>query len=216
MVDFSRYNRQITDLDLERRTVRVGPGVVLDRLNSFLRPHGYCFGPDVATSARATLGGMVANNSSGSHTPAYGTTADHVSELEVVLADGRIIAVGPGHDTLRKQRELVSDLAYFHGLTIAQGNTAGVKGAWLALVQTFPSEMAQNFWLASFAFTSCFLLTLFISLATRRTKTDEELKGLVYSLTAREKHPELAWYQQPLTFGVILLAACVLLNILFW
>ncbi len=120
VVDFSRYNRQITDLDLERRTVRVGPGVVLDRLNSFLRPHGYCFGPDVATSARATLGGMVANNSSGSHTPAYGTTADHVSELEVVLADGRIIAVGPSHDTLRKQRELVSDLAYFHGLTIAE------------------------------------------------------------------------------------------------
>ena len=120
VVDFSRYNRQIADLDLERRTIRVGPGVVLDRLNSFLRPHGYCFGPDVATSARATLGGMIANNSSGSHTPIYGTTADHINELEVVLADGRIMAVGPGHDTLRKQRELVSDLAYFHGLTIAE------------------------------------------------------------------------------------------------
>jgi FAD/FMN-containing dehydrogenase/Fe-S oxidoreductase len=120
VVDFSRYNRQITDLDLERHTVRVGPGIILDHLNNFLRPHGFCFGPDVATSARATLGGMIANNSSGSHTPVYGTTADHVSELEVVLADGRAVAVGPGHDTLRKERDLVRDLLCFHGLTIAE------------------------------------------------------------------------------------------------
>ncbi len=105
--------------------MRVGPGVVLDHLNNFLRPHGFCFGPDVATSARATLGGMIANNSSGSHTPFYGTTADHISELEIVLADSRVVAVGPGHDTLRKQRELVSDLVYFHGLTIAERLRAG-------------------------------------------------------------------------------------------
>src|SRR5438552_11411954 len=64
IVDFSRYNRQITDLDLEKRSIRVGAGVVLDQLNDFLRPHGFCFGPDVATSSRATLGGMIANNSS--------------------------------------------------------------------------------------------------------------------------------------------------------
>src|SRR5499425_19520 len=116
IIDFSRYNRQITDLDLEKRSVRVGAGVVLDQLNELLRPHGFCFGPDVATSSRATLGGMIANNSSGAHTPVYGTTADHISELEVVLADGRVVAVGPGHDTLRKQRQLVSDLIYFHSL----------------------------------------------------------------------------------------------------
>jgi FAD/FMN-containing dehydrogenase/Fe-S oxidoreductase len=120
IVDFSRHNRQITDLDLERRTVRVGPGVILDHLNNFLRPHGFCFGPDVATSARATLGGMIANNSSGSHTPVYGTTADHINELEIVLADGRAIEVGPGHDTLRRQRDLVRNLLCFHGLTIAE------------------------------------------------------------------------------------------------
>src|SRR5437762_5670688 len=120
VIDFSRHNRQISDLDPERRTVRVGPGVILDHLNNFLRPQGFCFGPDVATSARATLGGMIANNSSGSHTPVYGKTADHVGELEIVLADGHIHAVGPGHDTLRKQRELVSDLVYFHALEIAE------------------------------------------------------------------------------------------------
>ncbi len=127
VVDFSRYNRQITDLDLERRTVRVGPGVILDHLNNLLRPHGYCFGPDVATSARATLGGMIANNSSGTHTPVYGTTADHINELEVVLADSRVVAVGPGHDTLRKQRELVGDLVYFHGQTIAERLPPGLS-----------------------------------------------------------------------------------------
>src|SRR5437867_10259540 len=61
VVDFSRHNRQITDLDLEKCSVHVGAGVVLDQLNEFLKPHGFCFGPDVATSSRATLGGMVAN-----------------------------------------------------------------------------------------------------------------------------------------------------------
>lgn len=120
VLDFSRYLRGISDLDLERRTVRVQPGVVLDQLNAFLRPHGLCFGPDVATSSRATLGGMIANNSSGSHTPFYGTTADHVCELEVVLADSRVVMVGPRHDTLRKQRDLVEDIVCFHSLEIAE------------------------------------------------------------------------------------------------
>lgn len=118
VIDFSRHNRAITDLDLARRTVRVGPGVVLDQLNAFLRPHHFRFGPDVATSSRATLGGMIANNSSGSHTPVYGTTADHVNELEIVSADGLVQLVGPQHDTLRKQRELVTDLVTFHALEI--------------------------------------------------------------------------------------------------
>jgi FAD/FMN-containing dehydrogenase/Fe-S oxidoreductase len=120
VIDFSRHGREITDLDLERRTVRVGPGVVLDHLNQFLRPHGFCFGPDVATSSRATLGGMIANNSSGAHTPVYGTTADHINELEIVLADARIVSVGSGHDTLRKQKQLISDLLYFHALEIEE------------------------------------------------------------------------------------------------
>ena len=100
IVEFSRYNRQITDLDLEKHSVRVGAGVVLDQLNDFLRPHGFCFGPDVATSSRATLGGMIANNSSGARCPVYGTTADHVISLEVVMADGRVEKIGPVHQSL--------------------------------------------------------------------------------------------------------------------
>ena len=96
IVEFARFNREISGLDLERRTVRAGAGVVLDQLNKFLKPHGFCFGPDVATSSRATLGGMIANNSSGAHVPVYGCTADHVHSLEVVLADGRIETLGAG------------------------------------------------------------------------------------------------------------------------
>src|SRR5213593_806070 len=126
VIDFARHNREISELDLARRTVRVGPGVVLDQLNKFLRPQGFCFGPDVATSSRATLGGMIANNSSGAHAPVYGTTADHVNELEIVLADSRVVAVGPGHDTLRKQRQLLSDLLYFHALEIEERLPAGL------------------------------------------------------------------------------------------
>jgi FAD/FMN-containing dehydrogenase/Fe-S oxidoreductase len=126
VIDFSRYNRDISDLDLEQRTVRVGPGVVLDQLNKFLRPHGFCFGPDVATSSRATLGGMIANNSSGSHTPVYGTTADHVNELDIITADGNVVMVGPKRDTLRKQRELVADLVYFHSLEIEERMPPGL------------------------------------------------------------------------------------------
>ena len=114
VIDFSRHNRTITDLDLEKRSVRVGAGVVLDQLNAFLKPHGFCFGPDVATSSRATLGGMIANNSSGSHVPFYGVTADHVLSLEIVLADGSIQQTGPGRNSLPSQRQLLTKLLREH------------------------------------------------------------------------------------------------------
>jgi SSS family solute:Na+ symporter len=104
----------------------------------------------------------------------------------------------------------------FHGCTIAVGNTPGIKGAWIALVQTFPSEMAQNFWLASFAFSTCFILTIVISLATSRTKSDDELRGLVYSLTEKVREPNQAWYATPAFFGTVLLVMCLALNIYFW
>jgi len=110
IVDFSRYNRQITDLDLEKRSVRVGAGVVLDQLNEFLKPHGFCFGPDVATSSRATLGGMIANNSSGARCPIYGTTSDHVMSLKIVMADGRLEKIGASHESLVSERATIEKL----------------------------------------------------------------------------------------------------------
>lgn len=76
------------EIDPDRRVARVGPGVVLDRLNAAARPHGLMFGPDVATASRATLGGMIANNSAGARSVVHGLTADHVLALDVTLADG--------------------------------------------------------------------------------------------------------------------------------
>ena len=105
----------------------------------------------------------------------------------------------------------IGSSALVHGLTTAEG-----KGGWLGhSVYTFPSTMAQNFWLASFAFVVCFTLTLVISLATARTKSDEELKGLVYSLTPKIKTEEKEWYLRPAVVGVLLLICCVILNIIF-
>ena len=130
IVDFSRHNRQITDLDLERRSVRVGAGVVLDQLNTFLKAHGFCFGPDVATSSRATLGGMIANNSSGARVPVYGTTADHVRALEIVMADGRIETIGPEHPALKTERERVIKFVRQEANEIAQRMPPGMLKRW--------------------------------------------------------------------------------------
>jgi len=130
IVDFSRHNRQISALDLERRTVRVGAGVVLDQLNTFLKPHGYCFGPDVATSSRATIGGMIANNSSGARVPVYGTTADHVRALEIVLADGRIETIGSNHPALSAEQEKIGQLVRQQSAEIAERMPPGMLKRW--------------------------------------------------------------------------------------
>jgi SSS family solute:Na+ symporter len=111
----------------------------------------------------------------------------------------------------------------FHALTTTTSNVdaAGhvinsMKGGYLGAYIHFPSEMAQNFWLASFAFTACFTLTLVISLATARTKSDAELKGLVYSLTPKIKSDNLPFFLQPGVVGIVLLIVCAILNVIFW
>jgi len=110
----------------------------------------------------------------------------------------------------------IASSAIFHALTIAAGNVPGVKGGYLHVVSVFPSEMAQNFWLAAFAFIVCLTFTLVISLATTSQKTDEELKGLVYSLTPKIVDHNIPVYQKPGVVGVVLLIVCVILNLIFW
>lgn len=83
-------------IDPDAKTARVEPGAVLDRLNAAASAHGLFFGPDVATANRATLGGMIGNNSAGARSVVYGLTADHVVELDVVLADGTRATLRPG------------------------------------------------------------------------------------------------------------------------
>jgi len=110
----------------------------------------------------------------------------------------------------------ISTSIIFHSLTIAAGNVPGIKGGYLGVMQTFPSEMAQNFWLASFAFLGCFILTLVVSFLTKRTKTDEELKGLVYSLTPKIKDQDQPFFKRPAVLGTVLIIVCIILNVIFW
>jgi FAD/FMN-containing dehydrogenase/Fe-S oxidoreductase len=95
VMDCSKYLNQIGPIDVAERKVRVQPGVVLDQLNRALRPHGLQFGPEVATASRATLGGMMGNNSAGSRSIVYGKTDDHVRSLKAILSDGRLAEFGP-------------------------------------------------------------------------------------------------------------------------
>ena len=88
VIDTSRYLNQISAIDPRARTAVVAPGVVLDDLQAAAAPHGLRFGPDPSTHSRCTLGGMIGNNACGSHSVAWGTTADNVVSLEVLLADG--------------------------------------------------------------------------------------------------------------------------------
>ncbi len=88
IMDMSKYMNTILKLNVEEGWVQVQPGVVLDELNAYLKPHKLQFAPDVATSSRANIGGMIANNSAGAHSVVYGKTIDHVLELNLVLADG--------------------------------------------------------------------------------------------------------------------------------
>jgi SSS family solute:Na+ symporter len=106
--------------------------------------------------------------------------------------------------------------ATHHGLTLPAGSVPGIKGGFLGLVlHRYPSEMAQNFWTAIFAWTTCFVLTLIISLVTK-PRPDEQLLGLVYSLTPKPKEQGLRWYQQPSILAGVVLAAALVLNWIFW
>src|SRR6516162_226232 len=98
VLDCSRHLNRVLEINAAERWARVEPGCVLDDLNRALKPHGLQFAPDISTSNRATIGGMVANNSSGTHSLIHGKTIDHVVGLKVLLADGSIIQVGPMND----------------------------------------------------------------------------------------------------------------------
>ncbi len=109
----------------------------------------------------------------------------------------------------------------FHGISSPMPITAGetvpwIKGAWLGAHITYTSSMAQNFWLAIVAWSVCLVMTIVISLSTKRIRTDEELKGLVYTLTPKIKEANEPVWVRPAFLGVIVLAVAVILNIIFW
>ena len=102
-----------------------------------------------------------------------------------------------------------------HGISLAAGSSPGVKGGYFATLLTYPSEMAQTFYTAIAAFTTCFVVTIIVSLVTA-PRPDEELEGLVYALTPKPVDDVKHWYQKPSVFAIIVLACTVLLNVLFF
>jgi SSS family solute:Na+ symporter len=101
-----------------------------------------------------------------------------------------------------------------HGLTIPADAVPGIHGGWLHVVHTYPSDMAQNFWTAIFAFSVNLLVTIAVSLGTT-PRPEPELVGLVYSLTPKPIETHLAWYQKPATLAVAVLVILVVLNLVF-
>ena len=105
--------------------------------------------------------------------------------------------------------------AIHHGLTLPAGAVAGIKGGWLAVTHIYPSEMAQNFWTAIYAWSTCFVVTIIVSLVTR-APDESKLVGLVYSLTPKPEEEPMAWYARPASLAIMVIAGTVLLNIIFW
>ncbi|MBY0507545.1 MAG: FAD-binding protein [Bryobacteraceae bacterium] len=125
-IDISKHYNRVLEVNAEERWVRVEPGIVLDELNAKLAPLGLRFAPDISTANRATIGGMIANNSSGARSVLYGITLHHVEELTVALADGTVVTMGernelPEGDTLEaKAYRQVVTLARTHADEIAR------------------------------------------------------------------------------------------------
>jgi len=101
-----------------------------------------------------------------------------------------------------------------HGFTLPVDAAPGIHGGWLHILHHYPSDMAQNFWTAIFAFSVNFIVTIAVSLVTR-PRPEVELVGLVYSLTPKPIETHLSWYQKPVTLGIAVLAMLVILNLVF-
>ncbi len=107
--------------------------------------------------------------------------------------------------------------AIVHGLTAPIGAEKLVKGGWFGnVVHEFPSEMAQNFAIATIAFSVALIVTLIISFATKRKKSDEDLKGLVYQLTPKTIDDSKHWHEKPVTLAWIVAIIAVILSVIFW
>jgi len=105
--------------------------------------------------------------------------------------------------------------ALHHGFSLPAGAVVGIKGGFFGVLTTYPSELAQTFWTAIWAWSTCFVVTIVVSLITR-ARSAEELKGLVWSLTDRPTDVALPWYKRPLTLGLVVLALTLTLNLLFY
>jgi SSS family solute:Na+ symporter len=108
--------------------------------------------------------------------------------------------------------------AIHHGLTLPLDDTWGIHGSWITQdhpLLEYPTKMAQNFWTAIYAWSTCFVITIVVSLFTQ-PREEKELVGLVYSLTPKPEEGHLVWFKRPVTLGVVVLVLAVVLNIIFY
>jgi FAD/FMN-containing dehydrogenase len=158
VLDFSRWMQSVLEVNREEMWARVQPGVVQDELNAHVRPKGLLFGPDTSTSNRATIGGMLGNNSGGSHSIAYGLTVEHVIELTALLADGSRAVFGEvtaeafrakmrlgarGRSTARSRASATSTVPRSAGATQSTG------GACVATTSTSSARTGRSTWRGS-------------------------------------------------------------------
>jgi len=136
VVDFSKYMNRILELNVEERWVRVQPGLVLDELNAELAKHGLLFAPDPATSSRATIGGMMGNNSSGTKSIIYGRTCDHVLAGKVLLSDGT---------TLELEELTLEEYDRRAGSASANAREAEILSGFKKIIEANSSEIAKAF-----------------------------------------------------------------------
>lgn len=136
--------------------------------------------------------------------------------LFAVIFIGMFWKRATGHGAFTGLLSGLSVAVLHHGLTAPAGSTTLFKGGWLHVVHTYPVELAQNFWSAIFACFTSATVTIFISLLTLKRKPDNELVGLVYQLTPKDKLEGIAWYQKPAPIALLVMGLVTTLSIVFW
>src|SRR5690349_21560327 len=129
-IDTSKFYNRIVEVNTEEKWARVEPGVVLDELNAHLQPAGLRFAPDISTASRATIGGMIANNSSGARSVLYGKTLDHVLELTVALSDGSVVEFRDIPRSEIPDDGMLEAACYRTVLDLAQTHAAEIAGRY--------------------------------------------------------------------------------------
>jgi FAD/FMN-containing dehydrogenase/Fe-S oxidoreductase len=144
VIDNSKYLNQVIEFDQEARTAVVQPGMVLDQLNAYLRPHGLWYPVDVSTSAQATLGGMAGNNSCGSRSIRYGNMVHNVLGIDALLVDGSEFHFGRSDEIAGAPRAYQTLIAQVHA--VVRREAAEIEARWpkvLRRVQGYNIDMVQ-------------------------------------------------------------------------
>lgn len=171
----------------------------------------------------ATVGGIALSVAAAYAVSAYNNIMD-VLQLVFAFVNAPLFATfalgmfwkrGTGHGAFWGLLAGTMGAAVHHGMSLARSSVPGIKGGFIIPLLRYPSELAQTFWTAIVAFVACLVVTVVVSLATR-PRPDEELRGLVYSLTPRLEEGAMTWWRRPGTLAVVLLVAMVVLNLAFY